>query len=96
MGILLNFNNYKKDMLDNMLSRFAVKNIKTGQPSYVLTAFILGIAVVNIKLLLSGVEFNGFKMSDFSGVDYAAAVAALGGIYTLNKQVKYSKDKKEE
>lgn len=37
------------------------------------------------------------KMSDFSGVDYAASIAALGGIYTLNKQVTRSKeDKKEE
>lgn len=36
------------------------------------------------------------KMSDFSGVDYAAAIAALGGIYTLNKQVNRSKEEKKE
>ena len=92
----MNFNNYKKDMLDTVFSKLVVRNIKTGQPSYVLTAFILGIAIVNIKLLLSGIQFNGIKMSDFTGVDYAASIAALGGIYTLNKQIKYPKEKKEE
>lgn len=75
-------------MLSSFLSKLVVKNIKTGRPSYVLTAFISGFLMVNIKLLVSGLEINGIKMSDFSGVDYGAAVAALGGIYTLNKKVR--------
>lgn len=86
-------------MLNDILSKFVVKNVKTGNPSYVLTAFIVGIGIVNIKLLLSGVEFKGMKMSDFSGVDYSAAIAALGGIYTLNKKVGIDsriKENKEE
>lgn len=86
-------------MLNEMLSKLVVKNVKTGQPSYILTAFIIGITVVNIKLLLSGVNIKGYKMSEFNGVDYSAAIAALGGIYTLNKKVgidNAAKDKKEE
>lgn len=83
-------------MLDTLLSKFVVKNVKTGQPSYILTAFILGIFIVNIKLLLSGLQIMEIKMSDFSGVDYGASIAALGGIYTLNKQVTKSKEVKRE
>lgn len=84
-------------MLNKLLSHLVVKNVKTGQQSYVLTAFIVGVFIVNVKLLLSGVEISGFKMSEFSGVDYSAAIAALGGIYTLNKKVGIdSKIKKEE
>lgn len=74
-------------MLSSFLSNLVVKNVKTGRPSYVLTAFISGFFIVNIKLLLSGVEVHGIKMSEFNGVDYSAAVAALGGIYTLNKKI---------
>lgn len=81
-------------MLNEIISKLVIKNVKTGQPSYVLTAFIAGFFIVNIKLLLSGIEVKGIKMSDFSGVDYSAAIAALGGIYTLNKQV--TKDKYQE
>jgi hypothetical protein len=82
-------------MLDVIMSKLVIKNVKTGQPSYILTAFILGILIVNVKLLFSGIEVAGIKMSDFSGVDYSAAVAALGGIYTLNKQVTKEKYKEE-
>lgn len=82
-------------MFNNILSKLIVKNVKTGQPSYILTSFIFGIFVVNIKLLFSGLTIAGNKMSDFSGVDYSAAVAALGGIYTLNKQVNKDKYKEE-
>lgn len=74
----------------------ALKDIKTGKPSYTLTAFVMGFVVVNIKLLLSGVEImDKYKFSDFSGVDYAAAVAALGSIYVLrkNKTIKSEENK---
>jgi len=86
-------------MLNDIISKFVIKNVKTGNPSYVLTAFIVGIGIVNIKLLFSGVEVKGIKMSDFSGLDYSAAIAALGGIYTLNKKVGIDakvKENKEE
>jgi hypothetical protein len=74
-------------MLKTILSHFVVKNVKTGKPSYTLTAFMVGVFIVNLKLLLSGMEFRGVKMSEFSGVDYGASIAALGGIYSLNKHI---------
>jgi hypothetical protein len=82
-------------MLDVILSKLVIKNVKTGQPSYILTAFIVGIFIVNVKLLLSGVQMGDVKMSEFSGVDYASSIAALGGIYTLNKKIGID-NKKEE
>lgn len=74
-------------MLDFILSKLIIKNVKTGRPSYVLTAFVVGIFVVNLKLLLAGIDFKGFKMSNFTGTDYAASIAALGGVYGWNKQI---------
>jgi hypothetical protein len=82
-------------MLNAILSKLVIKNVKTGQPSYILTAFIVGIFIVNVKLLLSGVQMGDVKMSEFSGVDYASSIAALGGIYTLNKKIGID-NKKEE
>jgi hypothetical protein len=64
-------------MLNSILSKLIIKNVKTGQKSYVLTAFIIGVTIVNAKLLLSGIQFKDIKMSDFSGIDYSAAIAAL-------------------
>jgi hypothetical protein len=83
-------------MLDAIMSKLVIKNVKTGRPSYILTAFIIGILIVNIKLLLSGVQIGEVKMSEFTGVDYASSIAALGGIYTLNKKIGMDTDKKEE
>lgn len=76
----------------------ALKDKKTGKPSYTLTAFVTGFAVVNIKLLLAGVEIaDKIKMSDFSGGDYSMAVAALGALYVGNKKLNRNKeDKKDE
>lgn len=74
----------------------ALKDTKTGKPSYTLTAFVIGFAIVNIKLLLSGVEImDKFKMSEFSGVDYAAAIAALGSVYVLRKNKTIKEEKQE-
>lgn len=83
-------------MINAILSKLLVANIKTGQPSYILTAFIFGTVIVNLKLIFSGVEFHSFKMSEFSGTDYAASMAALGGIYTLNKQIVMSNSKESK
>jgi hypothetical protein len=74
-------------MLNSILSKLIVVNVKTGKPSYILTAFMVGVFIVNAKLLFSGAEFKGVKMSEFSGTDYAASIAALGGIYSLNKHM---------
>ena len=66
-----------------------------GNTSYTLTALVVGFAIINIKLLLSGIEImNKIKMSDFSGTDYGAALAGLGIVYNWNKR--QSEPKKEE
>jgi len=47
---------------------------------------VYGFAAVTFKLIVSGLTIGGFTMSQFTGVDYAAAVAALGGVYSWNKK----------
>lgn len=59
---------------------------KTNKPSVTLSAFVYGFAVASIKLFFSGMEVgSSFKMSAFSGVDFAAVLGALGMIYTTRK-----------
>lgn len=75
----------------------ALNDLKTGKPSYTLTALVFGFAVINIKLLFSGIQFTDtIKFSLFSGVDYGAAMAGLGGIYTWRKNNSIKPDKKVE
>lgn len=84
-------------MFNGMLSKLIVNDVKTKKPSYTVTAFIVGFFVINFKLLFSGIEITDkIKMSDFSGVDYAAAVAALGGIYVLRKNKTIKSDNSED
>jgi len=63
-------------------------NNKEGKFSVTRTAFIVGFLTVTIKLLASGITINGLKLETFSGIDYGAALAALGGIYVINKKRK--------
>ena len=65
-------------------NKFLFKDSK-GKPSITATAFILGFAVVNFKLIFSGIELGKFKMELFSGGEYAAALGALGAIYVLRR-----------
>jgi hypothetical protein len=84
-------------MFNELLSKLIIKDVKTGKPSYTVTAFVVGFFVVNLKLILSGVSISeDFKMSEFSGVDYAAAVAALGSIYVMRKNNSIKPDNKDE
>lgn len=84
-------------MLDKMLSQFIVNDVKTKKPSYTVTAFIFGFLIINFKLLFSGIQLTDkIKMSDFSGVDYAASVAALGGLYVLRKNKTIKSDDVED
>ena len=72
-----------------MLDKLIIKNQKTNKPSYTTTMVVVGFGVINLKLLLSGMEImDKVKMSEFSGVEYAAALSAIGGIYLWNKKVK--------
>lgn len=81
-------------MLNTILSKLIIKNVKTGVPSYTLTMTLVGFFIINLKLLFSGMEImDKVKFSDFSGTDYAAALAAIGSIHIFNKKV--NNDKKE-
>jgi hypothetical protein len=71
---------------------FYLKDPKTGKASVTLTMFVVGFLVATGKLLVAGMTIVGFKMEAFTGVDYAAAVAALGGVYTLRKNNTIKKD----
>lgn len=75
-----------------------LKDPKTGKESVTLSMFVYGFVVATTKLLLAGIEIHEkFKMSDFSGTDYAAVLGALGVIYTMrkNKSIKQEEEKKE-
>jgi len=63
-----------------------ITDVHTGKPSYTATMVVVGFLVINIKLLLSGMQFtDAIRMSDFSGIDYSACLGALGGIHIFNK-----------
>lgn len=74
-------------MLNKILSKLIIKNVKTHKPSYIVTAFIVGFLIINIKLLFSGIQIFGTKMSDVSITDWATGLAALSAMYISNKHV---------
>jgi hypothetical protein len=71
----------------DIINKFLLTNAKSKVKSYTTTAFVLGNVVINLKLLLAGVQIKDYKMSDFTGVDYAAAMGALGAVYVGNKTI---------
>ncbi len=63
-----------------------LKDPKTKQPSVTLTAFVTGFTVAALKLLFSGVQITEkYKLPDFTGVDFAAVVGALGAVYAMRR-----------
>ena len=75
-------------MLNKFIKLFLLNNEKTKKPSYVITMVVFGFFIINLKLLLSGISITDkFKMSEFSGVDYSAALSALGGLHLFNKKI---------
>jgi hypothetical protein len=66
------------------LNKILIKD-SAGKPSVTMTAFVTGFITVNLKLLASGLSLGAYKMSTFTGVDYSAAVAALGAIYVMRR-----------
>ena len=58
-----------------------------GQPSTVRTIFLYGCLVCIAKLAFSGLITKWFQLPQFSGSDFGVAIAALGGIYSLDKHV---------
>jgi uncharacterized membrane protein len=84
-------------MLNSLLSKLILNDVKTGKPSYTVTAFVIGFLVVNVKLIFSGIAFGDhFTFSQFSGVDYAACVAALGAIYVARKNSTIKSDEAKD
>jgi hypothetical protein len=74
-------------MLQSFINLFILKN-KAGEPSYSRTMVFFGFLVINIKLLLSGININNkFKMSDFSGTEYGIALAAISALHVGNKKL---------
>lgn len=66
------------------INRFLLKD-SSGKKSVTVTAFIIGFLVVNFKLLASGMTVGDFTMNPFTGVEYAAAIAALGAVYVMRR-----------
>jgi hypothetical protein len=73
-----------------------IRDVHTGRPSYTATMVVVGFLIINLKLLLSGIQITEkIKMSDFTGIDYSACLTALGGIHIFNKS-KSNTDTSEE
>lgn len=64
------------------------------QPSTVRSVFWYGCLICLLKLMASGLDLGFMKVPVFNGSDFALAVGALGGIYSLDKHV--TNGKKEE
>lgn len=62
-----------------------LKDPKSGEPSVTLTLFVWGFVVCLAKLILSGFSVGSLNFSLFSGVDFAAAVGALGAVYAMRR-----------
>lgn len=60
---------------------------QSKEPSVTLTAFVIGFITCLFKLVFSGVAVGNFKLAIFTGVDFAAAITALGGVYSLKQHV---------
>lgn len=73
-----------------MFEKFLLKDT-SGNKSTTLTVFVIGFITVNIKLLISGLTIGDYTMSTFTGVDYAAALSALGGIYVMRRSASNNK-----
>lgn len=69
-----------------------INNPKTGNLSLTRAAFSVGFAICCLKLLLSGASFMGLSFVAFSGVDFAAAVTAVGALYQYNTHQLQKKD----
>jgi len=69
-----------------------LNNPKTGNLSLTRAAFSIGFSICCLKLLVSGVSFLGLSFSAFSGVDFAAAVTAVGALYQYNTHQLQKKD----
>ena len=58
---------------------------KSKQPSVTMTLLVAGFVVATLKLLVASLVIGPVSMAPFSGTDFAAVVASLGGIYGWRK-----------
>jgi hypothetical protein len=66
------------------INKFFIKN-NDGKPSVTMTMFVLGCLVAFAKLLFAGMVIGKFAMGAFSGIDAAAFITALGGVYAYRR-----------
>lgn len=76
-----------------MLDKLLVTDTN-GNKSITATAFIIGFLVINVKLLFGGTSIGPLVLLPFTGGEYAAAVAALGGVYVLRRKDGKTKESK--
>ena len=67
-----------------------------GNKSATLTVFIVGSILVSVKMFFSGLTISTFTLGTFSGVDFAASLVALGGIYILRRTKGTNNDKESK
>jgi len=75
--------------------KYLIKD-STGKPSVTHTAFIIGFLAATAKLLLSGITIGDLTVEQFNGVEYGAAISALGAIYVLRRNLGNTKDSSDE
>ena len=77
-------------MFQALISKLLLTDSK--DKSFSLTMTVLAFSVINFKLILSGVTIGSLQLSVFSGVDYAAALAAITTLHLGNKAVNNHKE----
>lgn len=73
-----------------------IRDPETKTKSVTLNLFVYGFIICTFKLLFSGITVGPVKLSEFGGGDYAAALGALGAVYTLRKYSSGLIDKSEK
>lgn len=69
---------------------------KEGNPSTNRTIFFYGCLVCVAKLALSKMDLGFIQIPEFTGSDFGMAIAALGGVYSLDKHVQGLKSGNKE
>lgn len=56
-----------------------------SETSITRVVLLIGTVACTLKLFLGGISYGSFSFAGMSGVEYGAAIAALGGIYSLRR-----------
>lgn len=83
-------------MLQKLIDTFVLKN-KQGLPSYSTSIVVYSFLIINMKLIFSGISITEhIQLSPFSGIDYAAALAAISALHVGNKKLNSPQDKEDK